>query len=230
MKNLLIGSQALQYWSATFKAKPDADWDVISEHKITADTKRIEWHTFDQLGNYDLLNYASNHWIEISGQRVYVVNPIGLAIVKRSHLWRDRKFEKHMMQYNMHLKTYRQFFTDKDEEVLNKRIQLTMPAYPQEAGQTDVVFQVNWQCLAQDDTYQAVSAGAVSITYTAGSSFTPYADLTQDQVWGWVNPQINRPAIEGYDGVEWVKNLAISDVQKRYNVYLKFLYYLKTTL
>lgn len=72
----------------------------------------------------------------------------------------------------------------------------SMPAYPQEAGQTDVVFQVNWQCLAQDDTYQAVSAGAVSITYTAGSPFTPYADLTQDQVWGWVNPQIDRPAIE----------------------------------
>lgn len=73
---------------------------------------------------------------------------------------------------------------------------VSMPAYPQEAGQTDVVFQVNWQCLAKDDTYKAASVGAVSITYTAGSLFTPYADLTQDQVWGWVNPQIDRPAIE----------------------------------
>jgi hypothetical protein len=131
MKNLLIGSQALQYWSATFKVRPDSDWDIISEHKIADDTKRIEYHTFDQVGNYDLLNYASTHWIEIAGQRVYVVNPIGLAIVKRSHLWRDRKFEKHMTQYNMHLKTYRAFFTDKDEEVLNKRIKFTMSAYPQ---------------------------------------------------------------------------------------------------
>jgi hypothetical protein len=131
MKNLLIGSQALQYWSATFSAKPDADWDVISEHKITDVTKRIEHHTFDQVGNYDLLNYASTHWIEIGGQRVYVVNPVGLAIVKRSHLWCDRKFEKHMTQYNMYLKVFRPFFTDKDEEVLNKRIKLTMSAYPQ---------------------------------------------------------------------------------------------------
>jgi len=77
-----------------------------------------------------------------------------------------------------------------------------MPAYPQEAGQSDVVFQVNWQCQAQEQsvdlltTYSATSAGSVPVTYTAGSPFTPYADLTQNQVWGWVNPQIDRPAIE----------------------------------
>jgi hypothetical protein len=72
----------------------------------------------------------------------------------------------------------------------------SMPAYPQQAGESDVVFQVNWQCLAQDGTYQATSAGSVPVTYTAGSPFTPYADLTQDQVWGWINPSIDRPEIE----------------------------------
>ena len=72
----------------------------------------------------------------------------------------------------------------------------SMPAYPQEAGESDVVFQVNWQCQAQEYAYTALSAGSVPVTYTAGSPFTPYADLTQDQVWGWVNPQIDRPAIE----------------------------------
>ena len=72
----------------------------------------------------------------------------------------------------------------------------SMPAYPQAKGQTDVVFQVNWQCNAQDDGYQANSFGSVPVTYIAGSSYTPYADLTQDQVWGWINPQIDRPAIE----------------------------------
>ena len=73
---------------------------------------------------------------------------------------------------------------------------ISMPAYPQAEGETDVVFQVNWQCQAQDGAYGATSAGTVPVTYTAGTPFTPYADLTQDQVWGWINPSIDRPEIE----------------------------------
>ena len=73
---------------------------------------------------------------------------------------------------------------------------ISMPAYPQAEGETDVVFQVNWQCQAQDGAYSATSAGTVPVTYTAGTPFTPYADLTQDQVWGWINPSIDRPEIE----------------------------------
>ena len=72
----------------------------------------------------------------------------------------------------------------------------SMPSYSQIDGQTDVVFEVNWNCQAQDGAYSALSAGSVPVTYTAGSPFTPYADLTQNQVWGWVDPQIDRPAIE----------------------------------
>lgn len=84
---------------------------------------------------------------------------------------------------------------------------VSMPAYPQEAGESDVVFQVNWQCQAQEDAYIALSVGSVPVTYAAGSPFTPYADLTQEQVWGWVNPQIDRLEIEA--------NLqAMIDVQK----------------
>jgi hypothetical protein len=71
-----------------------------------------------------------------------------------------------------------------------------MPAYPQAEGETDVVFQVNWQCQATEDAYSAVSVGSVPVTYEAGSPFTPYADLTQEQVWGWIDPSIDRPEIE----------------------------------
>lgn len=73
---------------------------------------------------------------------------------------------------------------------------ISMPSYAQIDGQSDVVFEVNWQCLAKDENYNAVSAGTVPLTYTAGSPFTPYADLTQEQVWGWINPSIDRPEIE----------------------------------
>ena len=72
----------------------------------------------------------------------------------------------------------------------------SMPAYAQIDGQFDVVFQVNWQCVAQDGAYSALTAGSVPVTYTAGSPFTPYNQLTQEQVWGWINPSIDRPEIE----------------------------------
>lgn len=73
---------------------------------------------------------------------------------------------------------------------------VSMPSYAQIDGQSDVVFEVNWQCQAQDGAYSSLSAGSVPVTYTAGSPFTPYDQLTQEQVWGWVNPQIDRPEIE----------------------------------
>ena len=59
---------------------------------------------------------------------------------------------------------------------------VSMPAYPQADQQTDVVFQVNWECQAQDGAYTALSAGSVPVTYTAGSPFTPHDQLTQEQV------------------------------------------------
>jgi len=73
---------------------------------------------------------------------------------------------------------------------------LSMPAYPQAEGQTDVVFQVNWSCGATEDRLSASSVGTVPVTYVAGTPYTPYDQLTQEQVWGWVNPQIDRTAIE----------------------------------
>jgi len=73
---------------------------------------------------------------------------------------------------------------------------VSMPAYPQADNETDVVFQVNWQCAAQDSSYSAVSAGSVSVAYTESTPFTPYDQLTESQVWGWVNPQIDRTEIE----------------------------------
>ena len=90
--------------------------------------------------------------------------------------------------------------------IFNWQIQ-SMPAYPQAEGQNDVVFQVNWQCNANDDGYSANSFGTVPVTYVAGSPYTPYDQLTQEQVWGWINPSIDRPEIEA--------NLqAMIDVQK----------------
>jgi len=60
-----------------------------------------------------------------------------------------------------------------------------MDCYPQEAGNTDVVFTVHWTCAGVDGTYNASIYSTCSVP-TPTSSFTPYPDLTQEQVLGWI--------------------------------------------
>ena len=60
-----------------------------------------------------------------------------------------------------------------------------MDCYPQADGQTDVVFNVHWTCSATDGAYQA-SVYSTQTVQLSGGTFTPYADLTQDQVLGWI--------------------------------------------
>ena len=61
-----------------------------------------------------------------------------------------------------------------------------MDAYPEYEGEPDVVFTVHWTLSGTDGTYSGSTYGSVGITLTEGSTFTPYADLTLDQVLGWV--------------------------------------------
>ena len=68
----------------------------------------------------------------------------------------------------------------------------SMNCYPQADGETDVVFQINWLCGGTDGTYNASCYGSVNCTYVAGTPFTPYADLTQEQVLNWVRGSVDR--------------------------------------
>lgn len=61
-----------------------------------------------------------------------------------------------------------------------------MDCYPQHDGETDVVFTVHWTLNGTDGTYNGSVYGTVGVTYDASAPFTPYADLTQNQVVGWV--------------------------------------------
>ena len=61
-----------------------------------------------------------------------------------------------------------------------------MDCYPQEGGNTDVVFTVHWTCAGTDGTYNASVYSTCSVPASSGSAFTPYSSLTQDQVLGWV--------------------------------------------
>jgi hypothetical protein len=53
-------------------------------------------------------------------------------------------------------------------------------------GHPEVVLTAGWRCNGTDGTYSATVYGSVGFPQPAeGGAFTPYADLTQDQVLGW---------------------------------------------
>ena len=62
----------------------------------------------------------------------------------------------------------------------------SMTAYPEAEGEQNVVFQISWVLSATDGTYNSAAYGSVDTTYVAGTPFTAYADLTINQVNGWV--------------------------------------------
>ena len=66
-----------------------------------------------------------------------------------------------------------------------------MYTLPQVDGQTDVVVNALWKVTGVDGQYTADIDGNTQFTLTQGEGFTPYADLTQAHVIGWIpEPQI----------------------------------------
>jgi hypothetical protein len=56
---------------------------------------------------------------------------------------------------------------------------------PQAPEGADYVICCHWQCNGVDGQYSASVYSTCSFPVVQGESFTPYADLTQDQVLGW---------------------------------------------
>jgi len=83
---------------------------------------------------------------------------------------------------------------------------------PTEGTLTDVVITADWRCNGIDGTYSGTCYGSASFAPPT-EAFTPYPDLTQDQVLGWcfangvdqtaieanvtaqINNQINPPVV-----------------------------------
>jgi len=83
---------------------------------------------------------------------------------------------------------------------------------PTEGSLTDVVITADWRCNGTDGTYSGTCYGSASFAPPT-ENFTPYEDLTQDQVLGWcfangvdqaaieanvtaqINNQINPPVV-----------------------------------
>jgi hypothetical protein len=70
-----------------------------------------------------------------------------------------------------------------------------MECYPQHEGHTDVVFTVHWRVNAADGNHNATSYGSVGVTLEPDADFTPYDNLTQSQVIGWVKDALGEEQV-----------------------------------
>lgn len=61
-----------------------------------------------------------------------------------------------------------------------------LDCYPRSDGNVDVVFTVYWRCNGMSGIYGGGTYGSCDLQLPQGGTFTPYADLTLDQVLGWI--------------------------------------------
>ena len=61
-----------------------------------------------------------------------------------------------------------------------------MDCLPAVDGHQDYVIVCHWQCNGVDGNYYGSVYSTCSFPVVQGTSFTPYASLTQDQVLGWI--------------------------------------------
>lgn len=83
--------------------------------------------------------------------------------------------------------------------VTNTWTVVQMDAYPEYEGQTDVVFTVHWVLSGVEGNYQGSVYGSVGLTLDPEATFTPYADLTEAQVVGWVKDALGEEQVAGYE-------------------------------
>lgn len=66
-----------------------------------------------------------------------------------------------------------------------------LDAYPEKDGLTDVVFTVHWNLTGDDGAgHTGYAYGSVGVTLDEGGSYTPYNELTKEQVVGWVQESL----------------------------------------
>jgi hypothetical protein len=61
-----------------------------------------------------------------------------------------------------------------------------LDCYPEHEGQTNVVSTIHWQCVGIDGDFSNSVYSTTGVTLDVDSPYTPYADLTKEQVLGWI--------------------------------------------
>jgi hypothetical protein len=61
-----------------------------------------------------------------------------------------------------------------------------MDCYPEVDGEVNVVFTVHWTCSGEESGFTAFVYSTQSVTVDPSEPFTPYDQLTQNQVLNWI--------------------------------------------
>jgi hypothetical protein len=69
------------------------------------------------------------------------------------------------------------------------------PFYPEWDGKSHVVYALFWQVTASDGEADASDTGCVGLDLTFGK-FTPYSDLTRDQVVAWAKTALGADVVK----------------------------------
>lgn len=75
-----------------------------------------------------------------------------------------------------------------------------LDAYPEKDGLTDVVFHVHWNLTGDDGIgHTGYAYGSVDVSLDKGGAYTPFAELTQEQVLSWVKDSLGEEQVESLE-------------------------------
>jgi hypothetical protein len=74
-----------------------------------------------------------------------------------------------------------------------------LDCYAQSEGKTDVVFVAWWTLLGTNGFYEGSVSGTQGLNYNGQSPFTPYENLTEQQVIDWVKDAMGADLISKYE-------------------------------
>ena len=74
-----------------------------------------------------------------------------------------------------------------------------LECYPEKSGVEDVVFTVHWRLNAVDGEYASTVYGSIGLELDEDAEYTPYPDLTKDQVIGWVKSALGEEQVAKYE-------------------------------
>lgn len=127
---LLIGSRALAIRELGFNASK-SDWDIVclpEEKYLFDDLPDFEWHDPARLWNNDLEYFYKDGTVTLpNGVEVGLCSREGLAVIKRSHLWRDYQWDKHITHYHKYLRPHFPY----GDTYYKIRLQETKTEFPQ---------------------------------------------------------------------------------------------------
>lgn len=78
-----------------------------------------------------------------------------------------------------------------------------LDCYPKFEGKNDVVFTAHWRLsdeeVNEDKTYNGYVYGSVGLTLDPEAPYTPYNELTKEQVVGWVKDALGEETVAAHE-------------------------------